>query len=146
MYVSHLSDKPTVVSRILGPPGKVSLNGPDLQPPPCWMLQIVSSSKLVQPAGPLPPQHKSTDRRSPAPPDLTPERPDPPPPAMEWATVQHLDLRHAGPPGASARPLQPHAAAFRASQAIVAVAIGTHVVGTCVWLRPSRLVRGSRSL
>uniref|UniRef100_A0A0E0B2T4 Uncharacterized protein n=1 Tax=Oryza glumipatula TaxID=40148 RepID=A0A0E0B2T4_9ORYZ len=93
------------------------------------MLQIVSSSKLVQPAGPLPPQHKSTDRRSPAPPDLTPERPDPPPPAMEWATLQHLDLRHAGGRrGASARPLQPHAAAFRASQAIVAVAIGTHVV------------------
>uniref|UniRef100_A0A0E0IJD3 Uncharacterized protein n=1 Tax=Oryza nivara TaxID=4536 RepID=A0A0E0IJD3_ORYNI len=93
------------------------------------MLQIVSSSKLVQPAGPLPPQHKSTDRRSPAPPDLTPERPDPPPAAMEWATVQHLDLRHAGGRrGASARPLQPHAAAFRASQAIVAVAIGTHVV------------------
>jgi hypothetical protein len=50
---------------------------------------------------------------------------------MEWATVQHLDLRHAGGRrGASARPLQPHAAAFRASQAIVAVAIGTHVVGT----------------
>jgi hypothetical protein len=49
---------------------------------------------------------------------------------MEWATVQHLDLRHAGGRrGASARPLQPHAAAFRASQAIVAVAIGTHVVG-----------------
>ncbi|KAM0850692.1 hypothetical protein ACQ4PT_052910 [Festuca glaucescens] len=48
---------------------------------------------------------------------------------MEWATVQHLDLRHAGGRrGASARPLQPHAAAFRASQAIVAVAIGTHVV------------------
>jgi hypothetical protein len=50
---------------------------------------------------------------------------------MEWATVQHLDLRHAGGRrGASARPMQPHAAAFRTSQAIVAVAIGTHVVGT----------------
>ncbi|KAL6861400.1 hypothetical protein ACP4OV_017100 [Aristida adscensionis] len=48
---------------------------------------------------------------------------------MEWATVQHLDLRHAGGRrGASARPMQPHAAAFRASQAILAVAIGTHVV------------------
>uniref|UniRef100_A0ACD5ZID1 Uncharacterized protein n=1 Tax=Avena sativa TaxID=4498 RepID=A0ACD5ZID1_AVESA len=48
---------------------------------------------------------------------------------MEWATVQHLDLRHAGGRrGTSARPLQPHAAAFRASQAIIAVAIGTHVV------------------
>jgi len=43
--------------------------------------------------------------------------------------VQHLDLRHSGGRrGASARPMQPHAAAFRASQAIVAVAIGTHVV------------------
>ncbi|KAF8673894.1 hypothetical protein HU200_048341 [Digitaria exilis] len=48
---------------------------------------------------------------------------------MEWTTVQHLDLRHSGGRrGASARPMQPHAAAFRASQAIVAVAIGTHVV------------------
>jgi hypothetical protein len=55
---------------------------------------------------------------------------------MEWATVQHLDLRHAGGRrGASARPMQPHAAAFRTSQAIVAVAIGTHVVGT--YSRPS---------
>ncbi|ONM07445.1 Transducin/WD40 repeat-like superfamily protein [Zea mays] len=48
---------------------------------------------------------------------------------MEWTTVQHLDLRHSGGRrGASARPMQPHAAAFRSSQAIVAVAIGTHVV------------------
>ncbi|XP_037460268.1 uncharacterized protein LOC119331201 [Triticum dicoccoides] len=50
---------------------------------------------------------------------------------MQWETVQHLDLRHAGGrrgAGAPARPLQPHAAAFRASQAIVAVAVGTHVV------------------
>jgi hypothetical protein len=53
---------------------------------------------------------------------------------MEWTTVQHLDLRHSGGRrGASARPMQPHAAAFRASQAIVAVAIGTHVVGkSCI--------------
>lgn len=43
--------------------------------------------------------------------------------------MQHLDLRHSGGRrGASARPMQPHAAAFRSSQAIVAVAIGTHVV------------------
>lgn len=55
---------------------------------------------------------------------------------MEWSTVQHLDLRHSGGRrGASARPMQPHAAAFRSSQAIVAVAIGTHVVGT--YWRPS---------
>ncbi|XP_066362171.1 uncharacterized protein [Miscanthus floridulus] len=48
---------------------------------------------------------------------------------MEWTTVQHLDLRHSGGRrGASASPMQPHAAAFRSSQAIVAVAIGTHVV------------------
>jgi hypothetical protein len=52
--------------------------------------------------------------------------------------VQHLDLRHAGGRrGASARPMQQHAAAFRPSQAIVAVAIGTHVVGT--YSRPSYL-------
>lgn len=63
---------------------------------------------------------------------------------MEWTTVQHLDLRHSGGRrGASARPMQPHAAAFRASQAIVAVAIGTHVVGKSS-LPPLRLLgRGS---
>jgi hypothetical protein len=69
--------------------------------------------------------------------DLTPEHPRSAG-AMEWATVQHLDLRHAGGRrGASARPMQQHAAAFRPSQAIVAVAIGTHVVGT--YSRPSYL-------
>lgn len=58
---------------------------------------------------------------------------------MEWTTVQHLDLRHSGGRrGASARPMQPHAAAFRSSQAIVAVAIGTHVVGVFS-LTPLRL-------
>lgn len=45
---------------------------------------------------------------------------------MEWSTVQHLDLRHIG---RGLKPLQPHAAAFHPHQAIVAAAIGTHVVG-----------------
>ena len=59
---------------------------------------------------------------------------------MEWTTVQHLDLRHSGGRrGASARPMQPHAAAFRSSQAIVAVAIGTHVVGAFSLTTPLRL-------
>ncbi|KAL6551708.1 hypothetical protein OROGR_007862 [Orobanche gracilis] len=44
---------------------------------------------------------------------------------MEWATVQHLDLRHAG---RSSKPLQPHAAAFHPTQALVSAAIGTHVI------------------
>ncbi|XP_048128024.1 uncharacterized protein LOC115746944 isoform X2 [Rhodamnia argentea] len=44
---------------------------------------------------------------------------------MEWSTVQHLDLRHIG---RGLKPLQPHAAAFHPHQAIVAAAIGTHVV------------------
>ncbi|KAL3733285.1 hypothetical protein ACJRO7_022760 [Eucalyptus globulus] len=44
---------------------------------------------------------------------------------MEWSTVQHLDLRHIG---RGLKPSQPHAAAFHPHQAIVAAAIGTHVV------------------
>ncbi|PKI70618.1 hypothetical protein CRG98_008992 [Punica granatum] len=44
---------------------------------------------------------------------------------MEWATVQHLDLRHIG---GGLKPLQPHAAAFHPHQAIVAAAIGTYIV------------------
>lgn len=44
---------------------------------------------------------------------------------MEWATVQHLDLRHVG---RGLKPLQPHAAVFHHSQAVVAVAIGTYIV------------------
>ncbi|KAI3452045.1 hypothetical protein Pfo_008710 [Paulownia fortunei] len=44
---------------------------------------------------------------------------------MEWATVQHLDLRHAG---RSSKPLQPHAAAFHPTQALVSAAIGTHII------------------
>ncbi|XP_047315522.1 uncharacterized protein LOC124919343 [Impatiens glandulifera] len=44
---------------------------------------------------------------------------------MEWSTLQHLDLRHAG---RSSKPLQPHAAAFHPTQALVAAAIGKHVV------------------
>jgi len=45
---------------------------------------------------------------------------------MEWATIQHLDLRHVG---RSRKPLQPHAAAFHPNQAIVAVAIGNYIIG-----------------
>ncbi|KAL8473143.1 hypothetical protein ACS0TY_030106 [Phlomoides rotata] len=44
---------------------------------------------------------------------------------MEWATVHHLDLRHAG---RSSKPLQPHAAAFHQTQALVSAAIGTHII------------------
>ncbi|XP_038721894.1 uncharacterized protein LOC120014048 [Tripterygium wilfordii] len=45
---------------------------------------------------------------------------------MEWATLQHLDLRHLG--HAVEKPLQPHAAAFHPHQALIAVAIGTYVI------------------
>ncbi|QCD81655.1 hypothetical protein DEO72_LG2g1985 [Vigna unguiculata] len=45
---------------------------------------------------------------------------------MEWTTLQHLDLRHVG---RGVRPLQPHAACFHPHQALVAVAIGTYIVG-----------------
>lgn len=44
---------------------------------------------------------------------------------MEWATVQHLDLRHVG---RGLKPLQPHATTFHPSQAIVAVGIGTYII------------------
>ncbi|XP_047964874.1 uncharacterized protein LOC125209315 [Salvia hispanica] len=44
---------------------------------------------------------------------------------MEWATVHHLDLRHTG---RSSKPLQPHAAAFHPTQAVVSAAIGTHII------------------
>ncbi|EOA23389.1 hypothetical protein CARUB_v10016565mg [Capsella rubella] len=45
---------------------------------------------------------------------------------MEWATVQHLDLRHVGR-GVS-KPLQPHTAAFHPTQAVIAVAVGSHIM------------------
>ncbi|KAK9096714.1 hypothetical protein Sjap_022211 [Stephania japonica] len=44
---------------------------------------------------------------------------------MEWTTVQHLDLRHVD---RGLKPLQPHAAAFHPTQALVAAAIGTYIV------------------
>ncbi|XP_052197931.1 uncharacterized protein LOC127804887 [Diospyros lotus] len=44
---------------------------------------------------------------------------------MEWATLQHLDLRHVG---RSSKPFQPHAASFHPTQAIVGVAIGTYIM------------------
>ncbi|XP_020588710.1 uncharacterized protein LOC110030375 [Phalaenopsis equestris] len=44
---------------------------------------------------------------------------------MEWETVQHLDLRHVG---RGLKPLQPHAAVFHPTQAVVAVAIGTYIL------------------
>ncbi|EEF39996.1 nucleotide binding protein, putative [Ricinus communis] len=45
---------------------------------------------------------------------------------MEWATVQHLDLRHVG--RGVYKPLQPHAAAFHPTQALIAAAIGTYII------------------
>lgn len=50
---------------------------------------------------------------------------------MEWATLQHLDLRHVG---RSSKPLQPHAATFHPTQAVVAVAVGRHIMGTFSFL------------
>lgn len=50
---------------------------------------------------------------------------------MEWTTLQHLDLRHVG---RGVRPLQPHAASFHPHQALVAVAIGTYIVGVPITL------------
>ncbi|WOL05680.1 hypothetical protein Cni_G14409 [Canna indica] len=44
---------------------------------------------------------------------------------MEWATVQHLDLRHVG---RGLKPYQPHAAVFHPTQALVAVAIGSYII------------------
>lgn len=46
---------------------------------------------------------------------------------MEWSTVQHLDLRHVG--RGDNKPLQPHAAAFHHNQALIAVAMGTYIIG-----------------
>lgn len=45
---------------------------------------------------------------------------------MEWATVQHLDLRHAG---RGMKQLQPHAATFHPTQALIAAAIGDYIIG-----------------
>lgn len=45
---------------------------------------------------------------------------------MEWATLQHLDLRYVA--RGITRPLQPHAVAFHPTQALVAVAIGTYII------------------
>ncbi|OUZ99813.1 WD40 repeat [Macleaya cordata] len=44
---------------------------------------------------------------------------------MEWATVQHLDLRHVD---RGLKPLQPHAAAFHPNQALLAAAVGNYIV------------------
>ena len=48
---------------------------------------------------------------------------------MEWATLQHLDLRHVG---RSSKSLQPHAATFHPTLAIVAAAVGTHIIGKLI--------------
>lgn len=45
---------------------------------------------------------------------------------MEWTTVQHLDLSHVA---RGLKPLQPHAVAFHPNQALVAVAIGSYIIG-----------------
>lgn len=55
---------------------------------------------------------------------------------MEWATVQHLDLRHVGR-GVS-KPLQPHTAAFHPTQAVIAVAVGSHIMGKTISRNDSR--------
>ncbi|XP_042493675.1 uncharacterized protein LOC122073198 [Macadamia integrifolia] len=44
---------------------------------------------------------------------------------MEWATVQHLDLRHVG---RGLKSMQPHAAAFHPTQALIAAAIGNYII------------------
>ncbi|KAJ4775115.1 Transducin/WD40 repeat-like superfamily protein [Rhynchospora pubera] len=44
---------------------------------------------------------------------------------MEWTRVQHLDLRHVA---RGQKPQQPHYAVFKSSQAVVAVAVGTHII------------------
>lgn len=41
--------------------------------------------------------------------------------------MQHLDLRHVGR-GVS-KPLQPHTAAFHPTQAVIAVAVGSYIMG-----------------
>lgn len=58
--------------------------------------------------------------------------------AMEWTTVQHLDLRHVG---RGLKPLQPHAATFHPHQALVAVAIGSYIIGENFLRRVSILCR-----
>ncbi|KAK9012961.1 hypothetical protein V6N11_040990 [Hibiscus sabdariffa] len=45
---------------------------------------------------------------------------------MEWTTSQHLDLRHVA--RGILKPLQPHAAAFHPTQALVSAAIGTYII------------------
>ncbi|XWS41944.1 hypothetical protein CRYUN_Cryun17cG0125700 [Craigia yunnanensis] len=45
---------------------------------------------------------------------------------MEWTTLQHLDLRHVA--RGILKPLQPHAAAFHPTQALVAATIGTYII------------------
>lgn len=50
---------------------------------------------------------------------------------MEWNTIHHLDLQHVG---RGLKPLQPHAAAFHPHQALVAIAMGTYIVGQCFFL------------
>ncbi|MBA0653580.1 hypothetical protein Goklo_020740 [Gossypium klotzschianum] len=45
---------------------------------------------------------------------------------MEWTTLQHLDLQHVA--RGILQPLQPHAAAFHHTQALVAAAIGTYII------------------
>lgn len=44
---------------------------------------------------------------------------------MEWSTIQHLDLRHVG---REAKPLQPHAASFHPTQALIAAAVGKYII------------------
>ncbi|KMZ62983.1 hypothetical protein ZOSMA_42G00240 [Zostera marina] len=44
---------------------------------------------------------------------------------VEWTTVHNLDLRHVA---RGLKPLQPHAAAFHQTQALLAVAVGTHII------------------
>ncbi|GLU19989.1 hypothetical protein SLE2022_362080 [Rubroshorea leprosula] len=45
---------------------------------------------------------------------------------MEWTTLHHLDLRYVA--RGITKPLQPHAAAFHPTQALVAVAIGSYII------------------
>ncbi|XP_022741246.1 uncharacterized protein LOC111292888 isoform X2 [Durio zibethinus] len=45
---------------------------------------------------------------------------------MEWTTLQHLDLRHVA--RGILKPLQPHAAAFHPTQALVSAAIGSYII------------------
>lgn len=45
---------------------------------------------------------------------------------IEWESVHHLDLRHVG---RGSKALQPHAATFHPVQGVIAVAVGTHIIG-----------------